>query len=266
MTDWIAYAVDAGIATITLNRPEKLNALNSAMLQAIGQSLDLAEHDENVRVVVLTGAGRGFSSGQDLSTGLPTDSHGHVDLVQALARDYDPLVLRLTGFPKITMAALNGSAVGAAANLALACDIAVAARSSYLQQAFVRIGLIPDAGGTWLLPRIVGLKLALALALTGDRVSADEAKAMGLVYRVFDEAEFVAGVRAIAEGFANGPAEAYRLIKSAFSKSMANGLEAQLKLEAELQGEAGRTADFREALAAFAEKRPPVFARSRQRT
>ncbi len=260
MTGKIAYSTEAGIATITIDRPEKLNAVNSAMLQAIGQSLDRAEHDEKVQVVVLTGTGRSFSSGQDLSAGLPADDKGRIDLARALERDYDPLVLRLVGFPKITIAALNGPAVGAAANLALACDMALAARSSYLQQAFVRIGLIPDAGGTWLLPRIVGLKLALALALTGDRVTADEAKAMGLVYRVFDDADFTGGVRAMAECFANGPAQAYRLIKRAFSKSLANDLAAQLKLEAHLQGEAGQTDDFREAIAAFTEKRPPVFA------
>jgi 2-(1,2-epoxy-1,2-dihydrophenyl)acetyl-CoA isomerase len=257
----VIYETADGVATITLNRPQKLNALDATTLLDIGRSLDVAESDDAVRVVVLTGAGRAFSSGQDLTSRLPTDGDGQIDLAAALERDYAPLVLQLMNYPKVTVAALNGLAAGAAANIALACDIVVAARQAYLQQVFVRIGLIPDVGGTWLLPRIVGAKLALALALTGDRVSADDAKVMGLVYRVYDDTEFSSGLRDFVTVFAHGPATAYRLIKESLRKSLANDLETQLQLEAVFQGEAGRSSDFAEAHRAFAEKRPPEFDR-----
>lgn len=253
------YASEAGIATITLNRPDRLNAFNAAMHAGFREGLDRAERDDSVRVVVFTGAGRAFSSGQDLTEDLPRDGDGRLDLGPPLARDYNPLALRLIDYPKITIAAVNGPAVGAAANLALSCDIVVAARSAYIQQAFARIALVPDAGGTWLLPRIVGSKRALALALTGDRISADEAHAMGLVYKLFDDAGFAAELAAFAGQFAAGPALAYRLIKQAFGRSLNHDFATQLQLEADLQGQAGKSDDFMEALAAFAQKRPPVF-------
>jgi 2-(1,2-epoxy-1,2-dihydrophenyl)acetyl-CoA isomerase len=260
MSDTVIYAAANGIVTLTLNRPEKLNAVNAVMLARLCYGLDLAERDDSVRAVVITGAGRAFSSGQDLTERLPLGDDGRPDLESPLERAYNPLALRLIEFPKITIGALNGPAVGATANLALACDILVAARSAYFQLPFARIGLIPDAGGTWLLPRIVGAKYALALALTGDKVTADDARAMGLVYKVFDDQSFAANVQAFAATFAHGAATAYRLIKEAFRKSQENGFAAQLTLEAGLQGEAGRTDDFHEAIAAFAEKRPPAFA------
>jgi len=255
MNEAIVYVVCDGVATLMLNSPAKLNAFDAASLLALREALDRAERDDSVRVVVLTGAGRFFSSGQDLAALEPEG----LDLARTLEKDYAPLILRLVGFSKVTIAALNGPAVGAGANIALACDIVVAARAAYMQQVFVRIGLIPDVGGTWLLPRIVGAKRALALALTGDRVSAEEARAMGLVYRVFEDADFAGDLRAFAGGLASGPTTAYRLIKEAFAKSGGQDLEAQLRLEARLQGEAGRTPDFREAVEAFKAKRPPVF-------
>ena len=258
MGEMIDCLVCDGVATLTLNSPAKLNAFDAARLLALREALDRAERDDSVRVVVLTGAGRFFSSGQDLAA---LELEG-LDLARTLEEDYAPLILRLIGFSKVTIAALNGPAVGAGANIVLACDIVVAARSAYVQQVFVRIGLIPDVGGTWMLPRIVGRKLALALALTGDRVSAEEARAMGLVYRVFDDADFSDDLRAFAGGLANGPTTAYRLIKEAFAKSGGQNLETQLRLEARLQGEAGRTPDFREAVEAFKAKRPPVFGRA----
>lgn len=259
MTEAATYSAAGGVATITLNRPEKLNALNAAMFAGIREGMDRAEGDETVRVVVFTGSGRAFSSGQDLTENLPRDADGKLDLGPPLARDYNPLALRLVDYPKITVAALNGMAVGAAANLALACDIVVAARSAYLQQAFARIGLAPDAGGTWLLPRIVGSRRALALALTGDRITADEALGMGLVYRVFDDAGFADELAAFVGQFAAGPATAYRVIKQAFARSLDNDFATQLALESTLQGELGRTDDFMEAVMAFVTKRPPVF-------
>ena len=177
--------VQGAVATIALARPEKLNALNGAMHRELRDTLALHAQDDSIRVVVLTGEGRGFSSGQDLTEDLPRDENGRVDLGPPLARDYNPLILQLMNYPKVTIAALNGPAVGASMNIALACDVVVAARSAYLQEAFARIALIPDAGGTWILPRIVGPKLALALMLSAEPIPAEEARAMGLVFRVF---------------------------------------------------------------------------------
>ena len=251
--------IEGSVATLTLSRPAKLNAFTAALHAELRAALDAMERDGRVRVVVVTGEGRAFSSGQDLTEALPRGQDGRVDLAVPLARDYNPLALRLLAYPKVTIAALNGPAVGAAANLALACDIVLAARSATLQQAFSRIALIPDAGGTWLLPRIVGHKRALALALTGESVGAEEALAMGLVHRVFDDDAFRAETAAFAASLAAGPSGAYRLIKQAFARSGTNDLPAQLALEAELQGQAGRSNDFAEAVAAFREKRTPVF-------
>ena len=259
MSEATNYAASGGVATITLHRPEKLNAFNAAMFAGIRDGMDRAEVDDTVRVLVFTGEGRAFSSGQDLTENLPRDADGKLDLAPPLARDYNPLALRLMDYPKITVAALNGMAVGAAANLALACDIVVAARSSYFQQAFARIGLAPDAGGTWLLPRIVGSKRALALALTGDKITAEEAQSMGLVYKVFDDASFAGDLAAFVGKFSSGPAMAYRVIKQAFARSAGNDFATQLALESTLQGELGRTEDFMEAVIAFMQKRPPVF-------
>ena len=253
------YSSASGVATITLNRPDKLNAFSAQMFEAIRAGLDQAEKDDGVRVVIFTGQGRAFSSGQDLTEKLPVGDNGRINLGPPLERDYNPLALRLMSYPKITVAAINGPAVGAAANLVLACDMVVAARSAYVQQAFAKIALIPDAGGTWLLPRIVGSKLALALMLTGDRVSAEEGQRMGLIYKVFDDANFAADVAAFVAPFAQGPAGAYRLIKQALSQSLDNDFAAQLQLEADLQNKAGKSDDFQEAIMAFATKRAPVF-------
>lgn len=247
------------VATIALARPDKLNALNGAMHADLRLALDRSEEDEAIRVVVLTGEGRAFSSGQDLTEELPRDAQGRIDLGPPLARDYNPLVLKLANYPKVTVAALNGPAVGASMNIALACDIVVAARSAYLQEAFARIALIPDAGGTWFLPRLVGPKRALALMLGTEPIPAEEARRLGLVYKVFDDETFAAETAAFAEKLAEGPGLAFRLIKEAVAASLANDLDAQLALEARLQGEAGRSQDFEEGIRAFREKRPARF-------
>jgi 2-(1,2-epoxy-1,2-dihydrophenyl)acetyl-CoA isomerase len=247
------------VATISLARPEKLNSLTAALHAELREALDACAAREDVAVVVLTGEGRAFSAGQDLTEDLPRGPDGVLDLGPPLARDYNPLIERLTGYPKVTIAALNGPAVGASMNIALACDVVLAARSAYLQEAFARIALIPDAGGTWILPRLVGPKLALALMLTGESIPAEEAQRLGLVYKVFDDAAFAPSVAAFAEALSRGPGLAYRLMKQAVAKSLDNDLPAQLALEAELQGIAGRSADFAEGLAAFREKRSPRF-------
>jgi 2-(1,2-epoxy-1,2-dihydrophenyl)acetyl-CoA isomerase len=251
--------IEGAVATIALARPDKLNALNGTMHAELREALDRCGQDEAVRVVVLTGEGRAFSSGQDLTETLPKDEKGRIDLGPPLARDYNPLVLKLANYPKVTIAALNGPAVGASMNIALACDIVVAARSAYLQEAFARIALVPDAGGTWILPRLVGPKQALALMLTAEPIPAEEAQRMGLVFKVFDDASFAVDVAAFAVGIAAGPGLAQRLTKEAVAQSLSNDLGAQLDLEARLQREAGFSRDFIEGVTAFREKRTPRF-------
>ena len=255
----LRFSKAGAVATIALARPEKLNALTATMHAELRLCLDTCESDEAVRVVVLTGEGRAFSSGQDLTEDLPRDASGRIDLGPPLARDYNPLIRRLVNFPKVTIAALNGPAVGASMNIALACDVVVAARSAYLQEAFARIALVPDAGGTWILPRLVGPKRALALMLSAEPIPAEEAERMGIVYKVFEDATFAADVAAMAVRLGQGPGLAFRLTKQAVAQSLDNDLDAQLALEAELQSEAGFSRDFSEGVAAFREKRPPRF-------
>jgi 2-(1,2-epoxy-1,2-dihydrophenyl)acetyl-CoA isomerase len=247
------------VATIALARPDKLNALNATMHAELRECLDACESDDLVNIVVLTGEGRAFSSGQDLTEDLPRDARGRIDLGPPLARDYNPLIRRLANFPKVTLAALNGPAVGASMNIALACDVVVAARSAYLQEAFAKIALVPDAGGTWMLPRLVGPKQALALMLTAEPVPAEEALRMGIVYKVFEDATFASDVAALARRLGEGPMLAYRLTKQALARSLDNDLDTQLALEAELQSQAGFSRDFAEGIAAFREKRQPRF-------
>lgn len=248
-----------GVLTITLARPERLNAFTSEMHAELRTALDRAESDAAIRCVVLTGEGRAFSAGQDLTEERMRGPDGAFDFGARLEQDYNPLVERLYAFPKVTIAALNGPTVGASANIALACDILIAARSAYLQQAFAKIALVPDAGGTWSLPRIVGAKRALALMLTADQIPADELYRMGLVYKVYDDAAFPAEVAALAKRFAAGPALAYRLIKEAVRVSERNDLKTQLALEANLQRKAGASEDASEGVLAFREKRPARY-------
>lgn len=255
----IRTAASDGVMTITLARPDKLNAFTSVMHAELREALSTAESDERVGCVVLTGEGRAFSAGQDLTEDRVPGPDGKADFGARLERDYNPLVERIYAFPKVTIAALNGASVGASANIALACDILVAAQSAYLQEAFARIALVPDAGGTWLLPRIIGTKRALALMLTADRVPAADLHEMGLVYKVFEDSVFNGEVMALARHFANGPTMTYQLIKQALRASERNDLKTQLALEADLQRKAGASEDAREGVTAFREKRAPRY-------
>jgi 2-(1,2-epoxy-1,2-dihydrophenyl)acetyl-CoA isomerase len=255
----LVVGTKGAVRTLTLNRPAKLNAFTASLHAEVRAALASAMRDDTVKTVVLTGSGRAFSSGQDLTEELPRDSEGGIDLSPALERDYNPLIKQIVTSPKPIIAALNGPAVGAAMNIALACDIVLAARSATLQEAFAKIALIPDAGGTWLLPRLIGPKRALALMLTADPVSAEEALRLGLVYKVYEDASFRNGVAAFADKLASGPGLAFRLMREAVYASSENDLDAQLKLEAVLQQRAGASLDFAEGVAAFLQKRAPQF-------
>jgi 2-(1,2-epoxy-1,2-dihydrophenyl)acetyl-CoA isomerase len=250
----IRFTIERDVATITLDRPEVRNGLNAAMRREIrAAALDAAGH---ARVLVLTGAGRGFCSGQDLD---PSQIDDALDLERTLRDEYEPMLRAIADCPIPTIAAVNGAAAGAGANLALACDVVIAARSAVFIQAFARIGLIPDAGGTYWLPRQIGFARAMGAALFADPVPADDAAAWGMIWRSVPDEDFPPAVAAAAGKLASGPTIAYRLIKRALRASLANDLAAQLELEAALQGEAGRTRDFREGVAAFIEKRPPRY-------
>ncbi|BAT61175.1 1,2-epoxyphenylacetyl-CoA isomerase [Variibacter gotjawalensis] len=255
----IRYAVADGVGTITMARPDKLNAFTSVVHAELRDALDAAEKDDNVHCIVITGEGRAFAAGQDLREERILGPDGQPDAGARLDKDYNPLVLRLYNNAKLTIAGVNGLAVGAAANIALACDIVVAARSAYMQQIFVRIGLVPDAGGTWFLPRLVGPKQALALMLSGDQVPATELHRLGIAHQLFDDATFADDLQKFAKKIAAGPTATYRMIKDAARKSLGNDLAAQLNVERDLQRRAALTEDSQEAIAAFKEKRPPKF-------
>lgn len=248
------------VATLTLARPDRLNAFIADMHAEVRAALDAVEADPGVRCLVITGEGRAFCSGQDLTERVMAMQAGkEPDVRASLDDNYNPLIRRIAAFPVPTIAAVNGPAAGAGANLALACDILLFARSAYLQEAFTRIGLLPDAGGTWFLPRLVGLKRAMALSLTAEPIPAEECLRLGIAWKVFDDGAFAAEVRAFAEKLAAGPTLAYRLTKVALNASFDNDLAEQLDLERDCQAEAGASRDFVEGVSAFRDKRPPRF-------
>jgi 2-(1,2-epoxy-1,2-dihydrophenyl)acetyl-CoA isomerase len=251
--DPVICDISGGIAVLTLNRPDVMNALTTPMRAALTDALVRA--GQTARVIVLTGAGRGFCSGQDLSEGAAFTG----DVGGILRREYEPMLAAITDAPVPVIAAVNGVAAGAGANLALACDVVIAAESATFIQAFTRIGLAPDAGGTWTLPRQVGLPRALGAALFAEPVSARQAADWGMIWEAVPDADFAARWQARAAQLAAGPTVAYRAIRTAMRDGFANTLEAQLTLEAELQADCAATDDFREGLAAFAEKRKPKF-------
>ena len=248
-----------GVMLLTLNRPEVLNSFNAKMAEDVQRALGDAAADPEVRAVLITGTGRAFSSGQDLSEVLPRDGRPSPDLGDIVRRQYNPIIHAIRTLEKPVVCAVNGVAAGAGANLAFACDIVVACEEAVFIQSFARIGLIPDSGGTFILPRIVGLQRAAALTMLGEKLTADHAKEWGLVYDVVPHTVLASTTFEIAKRLACLPTRGFGLTKRGFNAAFANDLDTQLALEEALQGEAGRTADYAEGVSAFLEKRPPRF-------
>jgi 2-(1,2-epoxy-1,2-dihydrophenyl)acetyl-CoA isomerase len=259
MSQSILIAVEEGVQRITLNRPEKLNSFNPEMHARLREALDQAERDASIRALLVTGAGRGFCAGQDLAERKFGPDAPPVDLGASLEENYNPLVRRLRALEKPVVCAVNGVAAGAGANLALACDIVLAARSASFVQAFAKIGLLPDSGGTWFLPRLVGAARAMGLALLAEKVPAEDAERIGLIWKCVDDARLIDEAQTLARALAAGPTRGYAFIKRALHASQSNDLDAQLDLERDLQRAAGLTDDYREGVTAFAEKRKPRF-------
>lgn len=244
------------VKILKMNRPEVFNSFNREMALSLQKALDIAEKDDEVRCLVLTGEGKAFCAGQDL--GEATDPDGP-ELRSIVKEHYNPIILRLRAIEKPIIAAVNGVAAGAGANIALACDLVVAAESASFIQAFSKIGLIPDSGGTYFLPRIVGMQKALSLMITGDKVLAKEAEAMNMIYKSVEDSNFMEEVMQLASKLAAMPTRGIGLTKRALNESFNNSLKTQLDLEEILQTEAGQTYDFREGVNAFLEKRKPEF-------
>lgn len=255
----ILLDIHDGIARITLNRPDRLNSFNDAMHASLREALDRVRADASVRVLSLTGAGRGFCAGQDLSDRAVAPGGTPVDLGASIERNYQPLILGLRAMPMPVVCAVNGVAAGAGANIALACDLVIAAKSASFIQAFAKIGLVPDSGGTYWLPRLVGPARAMGLALLGDKLSAEDAAAWGLIWKCVDDAELAPTVDALLGRLATAPTSGLAAIKRALHVSDHNTLEQQLALERDLQRALGYSDDYREGVAAFVEKRAPRF-------
>ena len=251
--------------TLTLNRPDRLNAFNVAMHEALADAVRRAGENDRVRVVILTGAGKGFCGGQDLGDRAIVPGGDRPDLGETIEKRYNPLIRALRKLPKPVVCAVNGAAAGAGANLALACDIVLAARSARFLQAFARIGLVPDSGGTWFLPRLVGEARARALMMLADPIGAEQAEAWGMIYRAVDDDQLMGVAHEIAARLAAGPTHAFGLMKRAFAASSANSLDAQLDLERDLQREAGKADEYVEGVTAFLEKRPANFRAAKAR-
>jgi 2-(1,2-epoxy-1,2-dihydrophenyl)acetyl-CoA isomerase len=247
-----------GYRLVTLNRPERLNAFNEAMHERLMAVLLEAEADDTCRALLLTGAGRGFCAGQDLSDRVVQPGLTP-ELNNTIERFYNPLVRKLRDLPMPVICAVNGVAAGAGANIALACDVVVAARSAKFIQAFAKIGLVPDSGGTWLLPRLIGRARARGLALLAEPLAAEEAEAWGLIWKVIDDESLIIEATKLAAHLATQPTFGLALTRRALDAAEMNSLDEQLDLERDLQNQAGRTPDYAEGVRAFFEKRPPSF-------
>lgn len=259
MSDTLLYAAHDGVATITLNRPDKLNAFTDELLDALAEALKRAERDAAIRCIVITGAGRGFSAGQDLSSVRDRDEGGGMRFRAHLETKYNPIIRRIRSMEKPVIAAVNGVAAGAGASLALACDLRICAETASFIQAFIGVGLVPDNGSTWFMTRMIGFPRAFELAVTGQKLSAADAFSMGIVNRVVPLDELQAATDELALRLAQAPTKAIGLTKRAMNRAHLTSLDDALDYEAQLQEIAGQTADHKEGVAAFLEKRPPRF-------
>lgn len=255
----ILFTIEQGVATLTLNRPEQLNSFNAQMHKEVREALKQVRQNPEVRCLLITGSGRGFCAGQDLGDRNVAPGAAAPDLGESIEKNYNPLIRSLRDLPMPVICAVNGVAAGAGANIALACDITLAARSASFIQAFCKIGLVPDSGGTWTLPRAVGMARAKALALLGDRLSAEQAEQWGMIWRCVDDAALQDEALKLARQLATQPTYGLALIKRALNASANNSFDAQLDLERDLQRLAGRSEDYREGVAAFMAKRTPEF-------
>jgi 2-(1,2-epoxy-1,2-dihydrophenyl)acetyl-CoA isomerase len=255
----IIFGHGGGIARITLNRPDRLNSFNVAMHEEVRDALQRIRSDESSRVLVLTGAGRGFCAGQDLGDRAVAPGSKSVDLGESIELRYKPLVMSLRTLPMPVIAAVNGVAAGAGANIALACDIVIAAKSATFIQSFSKLGLVPDSGGTWTLPRLVGTARAIGLAFLGDKLSAEQAAQWGLIWRCVEDAELAGTIDQLAAHFAQAPTRGFARTKDAIYGSVGRTLEQQLDVERDYQRELGNTADYAEGVSAFMGKRAPRF-------
>lgn len=259
MTSTVETALAEGVLTLTLNRPEKLNSFNEEMHLALREGFQRATDDPAIRAVLLTGAGRGFCAGQDLGDRDPRKADAIPDLGATLETWYNPTLRLIRALEKPVICAVNGVAAGAGANIALACDIVIAARSAKFIQAFSRIGLIPDAGGSWSLTRILGEPRAKALTMTAEPLTAETAADWGLIWKVVDDADLLTSATELARRLAAGPTLGLGLTKRLIQAAATNDMDTQLDLERDCQREAGRSADYAEGVTAFLEKRAPVF-------
>lgn len=258
-SETVIATLDEGVLRLTLNRPDKLNSFNEEMHLALRAGVQRAHDDASVRAVLLTGAGRGFCAGQDLGDRDPRKATEAPDLGRTLDTLYNPTLRMIRSLEKPVICAVNGVAAGAGANIAFACDIVLAARSARFIQAFSKIGLIPDAGGTWNLSRILGEPRAKALTMTAEPLSADKAAEWGLIWKVYDDDALAAEALSLAKTFAAGPTKGLGLTKRAIQAAGTNSFDQQLDLERDLQREAGRSADYAEGVGAFLDKRKPEF-------
>lgn len=254
----ILFEIEDGAARLTLNRPDRLNSFNVQMHEEVAEALGRVEA-EGVRALMLTGAGRGFCAGQDLSDRAVAPGGAAVDLGESVEKRYNPLVRKLATMPLPVVCAVNGVAAGAGANIAFACDIVLAARSAKFIQSFANIGLVPDSGGTWILPRIAGQARALGMALTGEPIPAEKAEAWGLIWKCLDDEALAADAWALTQKLAAGPTRGLAATKQAIRGAWFNTLDEELDNERDLMRELGRSADYQEGVAAFMEKRKPSF-------
>lgn len=255
----IEFEITDGVAVLTLNRPDRMNSFNTEMHAEVRDALKQAKKSEDVRCLLITGNGRGFCAGQDLSDRNVDPNAEMPNLGESIEKNYNPLIRSLQALEMPVICAVNGVAAGAGANIAFACDIVLAARSASFIQAFCKIGLVPDSGGTWTLPRLVGHARAMALSMLGDKISAEQAMAWGMIWKCVDDESLKDEALAMAKQLATQPTKGLALIKRAIQSSWNNSFDEQLDLERDLQTLAGRTEDYREGVAAFMEKRQPNF-------